>query len=152
MKSYFFKLFAYNHWANLRVLEVLKNNHIQDEYCLKSFSHVINAQFIWHRRIAEIPNDYKIWDIWTFEQMQASLDNNLSLWTTYINQLTDDELNRAFQYKNSAGDAFENIVEDSLAHLVNHATYHRAQVAKRLRDIGIIPVNTDFITYRREKG
>jgi uncharacterized damage-inducible protein DinB len=31
-----------------------------------------------------------------------------------------------------------------------HANYHRGQVATRLRDNGLEPINTDFITYCRE--
>jgi uncharacterized damage-inducible protein DinB len=151
MKDYFIKLFEYNHWANQLVLNVLKDNQVQDEYCLKMFSHVINAQFIWHRRIVEVSNEYKIWDIWSFEEMHNSLQNNYELWMQYLSQLTDNELNRTFAYTNSAGDSFENIVEDALAHLVNHATYHRAQVAKRLRDLDIKPAHTDYISYRRAK-
>jgi uncharacterized damage-inducible protein DinB len=33
--------------------------------------------------------------------------------------------------------------------VVNHASYHRAQVAMLLRQIGLEPINTDFITYDR---
>jgi uncharacterized damage-inducible protein DinB len=36
-----------------------------------------------------------------------------------------------------------------MIHLVNHSTYHRAQIAILLRQQGFEPVNTDFITYDR---
>jgi uncharacterized damage-inducible protein DinB len=36
-----------------------------------------------------------------------------------------------------------------MIHLVNHSTYHRAQIATLLRQGGLEPVNTDFITYDR---
>jgi uncharacterized damage-inducible protein DinB len=36
-----------------------------------------------------------------------------------------------------------------MIHQVNHATYHRAQVAMLMRQQGYQPVNTDFITWDR---
>jgi len=40
-------------------------------------------------------------------------------------------------------------VESIMMHLVNHCSYHRAQVALLLRQKGFEPLNTDFITYDR---
>jgi uncharacterized damage-inducible protein DinB len=36
-----------------------------------------------------------------------------------------------------------------MIHLVNHSSYHRAQIAMLLRQKGFEPINTDFITYDR---
>jgi uncharacterized damage-inducible protein DinB len=36
-----------------------------------------------------------------------------------------------------------------MIHLVNHASYHRAQIALLMRQQGHEPINTDFITYDR---
>ena len=36
-----------------------------------------------------------------------------------------------------------------MIHLVNHSSYHRAQIALLLRQKGYEPINTDFITYDR---
>ncbi|MCS6822344.1 MAG: DinB family protein [Microscillaceae bacterium] len=152
MKEYFLRLFAYNLWANEITLDSLKKYKITDDYCLQMFSHIVNAQYIWHRRLTEQPNDYKIWDKWSIEQMQNALTENHALWQTYLNKLTPQELSRTFEYKNSAGDTFTNNVQDCLVHLINHATYHRAQVAKRLRELGFVPQNTDYITYCRLIG
>jgi len=34
---------------------------------------------------------------------------------------------------------------------VNHATYHRGQIATFFRQLGLKPIGTDFITCAREK-
>ena len=60
------------------------------------------------------------------------------------------ELQRLVSYSNSLGNAYDSAVHDILTHAVVHASYHRAQVATRLRDHGFEPVNSDFITYCRE--
>jgi uncharacterized damage-inducible protein DinB len=149
--SYIKKLYAYNDWANKELLKCLSSQNVQDEFCLKMFSHVINAQFIWHRRMSEENNDYKIWDVWSFEQMQTALADNLTRWQVYFDKLNDVELERVFSYKNSAGDSFQSRVLDCIMHCVNHATHHRAQVGKRLRELGLTPPpSMDYIVYCRQ--
>lgn len=60
-----------------------------------------------------------------------------------------DNFDRELSYKNYVGDSYVNNVEHIMMHLVNHSTYHRAQIALLLRQKGHEPVNTDFITYDR---
>jgi uncharacterized damage-inducible protein DinB len=38
-----------------------------------------------------------------------------------------------------------------LRHVVNHATYHRGQVASKLKRLGVEPPATDFIFWVREQ-
>jgi len=147
--TYIEKLYAYNDWANRQVLASLTNQEVQDEYCLKMFSHLINAQFIWYRRVSGQSNDYKIWDTWNFEQLGQALTDSQLLWKSYIATLTEAELERAFSYQNSAGDSFTSRVLDCVMHCVNHGTHHRAQVGRRLRELGLVPISTDYITYCR---
>jgi uncharacterized damage-inducible protein DinB len=52
-------------------------------------------------------------------------------------------------YSNSRGEAFDTSVHDILIQVFNHGTYHRAQVARDLRQQLLTPVNTDYITYVR---
>jgi uncharacterized damage-inducible protein DinB len=35
-----------------------------------------------------------------------------------------------------------------LQHVVNHATYHRGQIASQMRLIGAVPPSTDLLRYR----
>ena len=147
--SYIQKLYAYNDWANKELLASLEQQQITDEYCLKMFSHVINAQFIWHRRVSEQSNEYKIWDVWNFTEIHQALADNYSRWQTYFTQLTEEELARTFSYQNSAGDSFVSRVLDCVMHCVNHATHHRAQVGRRLRELGHTPPSIDYIVYCR---
>jgi uncharacterized damage-inducible protein DinB len=58
-------------------------------------------------------------------------------------------LTEVISYTNTQGEAFQTTVEDILIHVFNHGTYHRAQVARDLRQHALTPVNTDYITYVR---
>jgi uncharacterized damage-inducible protein DinB len=39
-----------------------------------------------------------------------------------------------------------------LQHLVNHASYHRGQVATMIRQLGAKPIATDLIFFYRERA
>lgn len=150
MKAYFHKLFTYNHWANETTLQTLKSNNIQDGEAVKIFSHVINAQYIWFSRITGNKELHKpVWSVHSLETIGTYLPENFSLWMDYIDALIEEELGRTINYSNSEGHQFHNVVGDMLPHLVNHASYHRGQVAKLVRQAGFAPTNTDYITWCR---
>ncbi|MEO5599964.1 MAG: DinB family protein, partial [Cyclobacteriaceae bacterium] len=68
-------------------------------------------------------------------------------WIDFIQ--TTENFNREMTYKNYVGEDYTNNVEMIMIHLVNHSSYHRAQIAMLLRQKGFEPINTDFITYDR---
>jgi uncharacterized damage-inducible protein DinB len=151
MKKYFRRLFIYNDWANETILNNLKAINLEEESdALKITSHLINAQFIWLSRInSDTSLHIPAWKLHPLSELNSLAKKATALWLPYIDDLTDQELERSFNYGNSAGDKFTNTVGDALPHIVNHASYHRGQVAKLIRAKGFDPVNTDFITYAR---
>jgi uncharacterized damage-inducible protein DinB len=68
-------------------------------------------------------------------------------WLEFVE--SENNFNRELTYKNYTGDLYTNNVEMIMIHLVNHSSYHRAQIAMLLRQKGFEPINTDFITYDR---
>jgi uncharacterized damage-inducible protein DinB len=151
MNAYFKKLFTYNHWANQVILDSLEKYNIPaDSEAIKIFSHVINAQYIWFSRIKNDKSFHKaVWSTHSLEAIKNFLPENFALWLSYIEQLNEVEMGRKIQYSNSEGHAFENIVADMLPHIVNHASYHRGQVNKLIRQAGFSPINNDYITWCR---
>ncbi|CAN5165440.1 damage-inducible protein DinB [soil metagenome] len=151
MNDYFKRLFIYNDWANETIIENLQACDMEENSdALKITSHLINAQFIWMSRIT---NDSGLhipaWKTHPLSELTSLAKRATEIWLPYIDNLTEQELNMSFDYSNSAGDQFTNTVGDALPHIVNHASYHRGQVAKLIRAKGFDPVNTDFITYAR---
>ena len=148
MKSYFLKLYQFNHWANVRVLTTLKQQNVRDEKILSLWGHYLAAQFLWLYRIKGLPApDYKLWGNYSFEQLEKMSVEVDALWLEFVNGHAD--FNRELTYKNYVGDSYTNNVEMIMIHLVNHCSYHRAQIALLLREKGFEPINTDFITYDR---
>jgi uncharacterized damage-inducible protein DinB len=52
-------------------------------------------------------------------------------------------------YRNSAGDEFDNAIEDILVHVAMHGSYHRGQITMLVRDAGAEPQPTDYIAFVR---
>ena len=62
-------------------------------------------------------------------------------------ELTESELRRVASYTNTQGQPHEGVVADVLTHVVNHASYHRGQIAVLVREAGGRPAVTDFIFF-----
>ncbi len=148
MKKYFLKLYQYNEWANKRVVNGLTRQNIGDEKILSIMGHIVAAQFLWLHRIKGLPPaEVKLWGDYSLPQLIQMADDAGRLWLEFVEQTED--FNRELTYYNYVGDPYVNNVEMIMIHLVNHCSYHRAQVALLLRQKGFEPINTDFITYDR---
>jgi uncharacterized damage-inducible protein DinB len=148
MKHYFLKLYRYNSWASKRVLGALQRQSVRDEKILSIMGHVVAAQFLWLHRIKGLPApDVKLWGDYSLEQLLTLSEKAGNEWLAFIENT--DNFNRELTYKNYVNEPYTNNVENIMIHLVNHSSYHRAQIALLLRQKGFEPINTDFITYDR---
>ena len=144
-------LSEYNIWANGKVLESF--SWIEGEVPANSlhlFSHALNAQAIWIARITGTQSPVKVFQDHTLEECRRLHEQTSPKLAEIVANLTEEEMNREIQYTNTQGKAYSTKVLDILTHAFNHATYHRAQVARDLRQSGHEPINSDYITYVRE--
>lgn len=148
MKKYFLKLYQYNAWANARVLNSLQQQNVSDEKICSLMGHIVAAQFLWLHRIKGLPPpDVKLWGSYTLAQLKTMAEEAGKKWLDFVE--SQDDFNREMSYTNYVGEPYTNNVEMIMIHLVNHSSYHRAQIALLLRQKGLEPINTDFITYDR---
>ena len=148
MKEYFLKLYRYNAWSNRRVMDTLVRQDVRDEKILSIMGHIVAAQYLWLHRIKGLPPaNVKLWGEYSLEQLVQMADEAGKLWLDFVE--TTENFNRELTYRNYTNDPYTNNVENIMIHLVNHSSYHRAQVALLLRQKGFEPINTDFITYDR---
>lgn len=148
------KLGAFNVWANETLLARLDESAAAGRevpaVALRLFSHVLNAQAIWIARLSGTQSPVKVWQEHDLAGLHHWHEQTSARLRDIMASADDAELNRRIQYTNTLGDAYDSGVSDVLTHAVVHASYHRGQVATRLREAGIEPVNTDFITYCRQ--
>jgi uncharacterized damage-inducible protein DinB len=150
MNPYFTRLYTYNLWANETLISLLETTLPNDEQILKALSHEVAALEIWYSRIAGKPARVNgVWEVYDLAKCRA-LNNEVSAdWLEMIPAMQPEDYKRIIAYKNTAGNYYETPVIDIMGHAINHATYHRAQIASLIRSKGFTPVNTDFITYAR---
>lgn len=148
MKKYFLKLYQYNEWANERVLGALTRQNVNDDKILSLMGHIVAAQHLWYNRINGLPPaEVKLWGAYTLKLVSELASEANRKWIEFVEN--NDNFDREMTYTNYVGDRYTNNVETVMIHLVNHCSYHRAQVAMLMRQKGFEPINTDFITYDR---
>lgn len=135
-------LFEYNNDCNVRLLDLLLANPNQlTEKSISLINHLINSHEIWNARILYFPHA-GVWDIRPLEQLPSIHQNNHF---NTLEILSKIDLQQEVSYSNSKGETFSNTVKDILYHVINHSTYHRAQIASDLKLHNIAPINTDYI-------
>lgn len=147
MKSFFKTIFDYHHHYNQLLAEQILQNleKIPDE-SKKLFSHVLNAHQIWNARILGEP----VFQVWQENETAHYRELDQKNYINTLNILEQKELDLVVDYKNSKGIAFSNSVQDILFHVNNHSTYHRGQLASRIKAAGITPLVTDYIYYKMD--
>lgn len=148
MKEQFIDFFEYNHHFNQKLIDVLsKNSQNISEKTISLINHLINSQQIWNARIInEI--EFEVWQVSDWNQLSEMDDQNYKKTLELIHKM---DLYTIIEYTNSKGIAFSNKIKDILFHIINHSTYHRAQIATELKQNGIEPLNTDYIFYKRKR-
>jgi uncharacterized damage-inducible protein DinB len=119
---------------------------------LELVAHLIAARRIWLHRIDpahERPT--AIFPIGVaLEGLTAGLEAMERDWSTYLDRLTDAELDRTLNYQTTEGDWYRQSIVDILTQLYGHSHYHRGQIASLVRVAGGEPAKTDFVYWVRE--
>lgn len=147
MKDFFEDLIEYNFICNQKLLDVFGENEEKiSEKAKLLLSHLINAQNIWNHRILEPTPISGTWEIIPLDELKKL--NSINKEKT-LEIISSKDLNTVLDYKTSNGDPFQDKILDIVFHSLNHATYHRGQIATELKNSGLKPVNTDYLYYHR---
>lgn len=149
--DHFRRLARYDQWANERVLEALNQLEPNASHtALHLMGHILAATNVWLRRIHGLSLEgIQVFPHPTLEQCRAMFEQTASDLAHFCDGLTEEHLKRVISYKNLKGLEWNTSVADILTHLFNHGTYHRAQIATRLRESGFNPAVTDYIAFVR---
>ena len=157
------QLYDFNSWANHRTVEAA--SALTPEQFTKpmgsSFSsvrdtlaHICGAEWIWLERFqgrspSALPETSQFADVASLRKHWDELDTRL---LSFVRRLTQEDLNRVFEYKTLKFGVYKNPLWQSMQHLVNHGTYHRGQVTTMLRQHGAQPILTDLMHFYRERA
>lgn len=149
MKEHFERMLAYNQWANSRVLDSLAEQRAPAEI-MDLFCHILRAELIWAARAAGDTFDGGAFGGVPEPEMREWIRYSESAWGHIIGSKAP-YLERV-SYTMLDGTAAETGLHDILTHVFSHGTYHRGQVASKMRQAGLQPVATDYIRFSRLQG
>jgi uncharacterized damage-inducible protein DinB len=150
------ELFDYNYWARDRQLHACAA--LTQEQFLRplgsSFSsirdnlaHLVGVEWLWLERWRgrsprsllppdEFPAVAAVSDRWHVVEGKMR---------EYLAGLTEETLASPVAYVNFRGQTWTYTLWRTMAHLLNHQSYHRGQVATLLRQLGVPPPGVDFL-------
>jgi uncharacterized damage-inducible protein DinB len=155
-------LFAYNRWADARLLDACRLVP-PERYAAEiapgwaslrsTVAHIAGGTDLWVRRFLGQPSD-------TFvpETELATPDDAARLLAKAHDgldrmalELSPEQLAAPFTYKNIKGQTCTLPLWAALRHVVNHETYHRGQAATKLKRLGVEPPVTDLALWAIEQ-
>jgi uncharacterized damage-inducible protein DinB len=156
------RLLKFNDWANARVFDAIAI--LTPEQLTKDLgssfpsvgltaAHMVAAEWIWLQRWLGMSNNkFPDWaastDLADVRRRLAEIEQQR--WA-FFNSLSDADILVPRAFKLISGTEDQQPLDVMVTHVVNHATYHRGQVATMFRQLGLKPIGTDFITFAREK-
>ncbi len=115
-------------------------------------AHIVAARRNWLSRLGVVPAAAGAMfpDDPDVARVAAEWRDVQALWSDYLATLDDAALDREFEYQSLDAGRFRNRVEEVLAQLFGHSSYHRGQIAMLVRATGGTPAVTDLIYWCRE--
>lgn len=146
MKGNFQDYLEYNqHFNQILIQNFLENTSVWNEKSKSLLNHILNAHQIWNARILN-QEKFEVWQI-NADDFLIKINSENFIDSSKI--LTERALTELINYKNSKGNEFENSIQEIFFHFINHSTYHRGQLAMLMKQVGLEPINTDYIFYKR---
>lgn len=156
--EYLQKLYDYHYWANKHVLAAAEK--LTDEQLHRpqghswgsvhgTLLHMTDAEWIWLQRWhGNSPKTFP--DRADFESLTAirqRWDDLEAEMRAFIAGQTEQSLQEEIAYANTAGNSYRLILWQMMAHLANHGTHHRGELAAMFTAINIPHAEDDWLYY-----
>ena len=156
-------LYAYNRWANARTLaavtgltaeQLTRDLGTSHRSVFGTLAHILWSEWRWLGRWlapapAPGPDPLVCEDLAGLQARWRELERAQQ---TFVDRVTDAGLVRPITDETPLGTPWTYPLEQMLQHVVNHSTYHRGQVTTLVRQLGAMPVPTDFLVFIDEGG
>ena len=156
-------IFGYNYWANWKVLTGAQLV-TSAEYTVPApvpcgslrgtLVHILEAEWSWRLRFQGLGyGDELLPDVFpTPAALEVRWRAEAQAMQLFLNELKDTDLTRGVRYTTSSGVLRERILWQSLLHVANHGTQHRAEAAALLTGFGCSPGDLDLNVFLDEGG
>lgn len=152
MVDYFRQMFAYQDWANDKLLAYLQEH--PDEQLLTMFAHIIADATPWLLLVQgrPIPSDIDFSPNWSLEECRTHLTQYQAETKAFIENLTDEGLNRVMSSPGANGATFENTVAEVLTSILLHGQHHRGQMEWIIEQKTGEHLNTFYLPFLRQQA
>lgn len=141
------QLYEHMWWAHDALVAEARREALDDE-TMKLLAHIVAAEHLWLNRIDAATPRVAVWPALSLDAIAQLEGENRRRFRALLRR--QDTLRQRVRYRNSAGNDFDNDVEEILTHVALHGHYHRGQIARTMRAAGREPVYTDYIGYVRK--
>ena len=148
-------LYKYNRWANARILKAAAGITLEQFLASATYPHgglrgtlvhTLFAEWIWRNRWEGTSPSHRLKpeDFPTFQSLHDRWAEEQEALSKFVENLSDEKLNNEFSYITTDGKSFKRVLWQSMTHVVNHGTQHRAETAALLTDLGHSPGDVDL--------
>jgi uncharacterized damage-inducible protein DinB len=161
MHDDFTSLFAFNRWANAKMFDACRKL-TQEQYVTEpvpgwpsvrsTVFHIVLVTEMWLRGLEGDPDDTipTEGEIATVDDAERLLDRAYQRFDRLLPTLTPEKLATHITLQRR-GRTITMPPWALLRHVVNHTTYHRGQVASKLKRFGIQQAETDLVFWWKEQ-
>lgn len=149
MISYLKRMFPYEVWANQQVIETLTAT---DQASLNLMMHIQAAKHIWLTRLTGAKRELKGFPEGNLESIKKWNERNNQEFAEWLSRQDESSIEESFESFNAKRERYQLKISDLMIQLMNHSTYHRAQIAKQIAANGAQPRATDYLVYIQLAG
>jgi len=142
-------LFAYNDWANRRLIVSLKS--ADSPRSLEVLTHLLITEKEYYERLyGKDSTGYDFWPKLSLEECGTLAREVAQAYEGLLRRFEEDGLDIRAKYRTSEGIPYENTFRELLTHVLLHSSIHRGNIMLKLREDGFEPPKIDYIIYLRE--
>jgi len=143
------QLFAYNDWANRRIVTALNKN--KSEKAQKILAHLLITEKEYFERLGgKDSTGFDFWQDLSLEDCAKLTQETAENYEAILQKSEDESISQIARYKTSEGVAYQNTFRQMLTHVLFHSATHRGNIVLKMREEGFAPPKIDYIIYLRE--
>jgi uncharacterized damage-inducible protein DinB len=154
------ELYEYHRWANRRLFDVAAalgeaaTRDMGPQWSFPTlkgmFAHIYGADDAWLQRWKGSSPDRLLGDadFGSMAELRTTWNAFEADQRAFVEALTEADLTRPLDYRNTSGQPFRVALAPLLQHVVNHATHHRSEAATMITLISGSPPDSGISLYR----
>lgn len=158
MLNHFLGLSKYETWASSLTIDSIDTvpqsarATPQFQRAIQVMAHIQIARRVWLARLKNeawrVDDWFPAWPIAESRRTALELDG---AWGSFLASLTPADMDKPCRYASSEGVRYESSFSEIIAHVLNHSTYHRGQIARLVTEAGGRRAGTDLIAMTRKQ-